>query len=213
MTITFDHTEIFGANFPALSGRDHCIVTNILEHLELNGSVRADAAIEVRELWLYIYYLHKHNKDVEIFKQMSNDRTSASAQNFVSVVQRTNNLAETSEAISRESLVYFINNTINTYHLSIPILSHIANIVIQKLQEETTENQEMFEELQDNIKALQQATFKTRRLKASIQTLKNDQVHKVEDVSIPADNELVVKILANTTKLSNDMSIQSYLRQ
>jgi hypothetical protein len=200
-TITFDDTDIFGKNFSKLKALNHCNISNILEHIELDGKIRIGSNIQVRELWLYIYYLWSHNPNNNMyFIGMSASEGIASAKKFVEYI--SSYLHFKPRKLKRSHLVRFINGIIedgksNQNPIEIPFLSELARIVMEKLKTETTEGEIMYNQLEENLSALKNAVNRSKTILTTIKSEENNLTTTHVD-KMPMPKNLVVKIVTNS---------------
>lgn len=101
MRITFSDIKYFGTRFNQKRRSKICTLMNLLFSGLINfdgtidPSVVNSSEIVLSDLWFYVWYLWKNNKDtIEVFKQMTSDTDSnaANAEKFVMAV-KTENIA------------------------------------------------------------------------------------------------------------------------
>lgn len=131
------------------------------------------------QLWTYIHYLWKNNKDSRILNATSNTRKYspwfpkmsgadgvASAQHFVEVVNQfvpTPGDDNPLRIPTIDQLCTFINQHINTYNITIPFAGMIYKRTLERLQKETHMAEDEFKIIQDHIDKINMYTPNTHR--------------------------------------------------
>jgi hypothetical protein len=215
--ISFERKDIFGKNFSKLKGQDHCIVTNLMKYLTLDGKVKSTntSNIDKRELWLYIYYLWRHNPNHAILSKMTEfNKTSqvghANAKLFISTV---NNFLMTDLGLtiapedvpSKEQLILFVNSVLDKTRqlddpISIPIFDTISQYVIEMLKREDEENESLFNEFEAKVRAKKEARDTLLRMRATVQSLEDKLVVDKQEANDIKGADLHISFINQKTK-------------
>lgn len=118
--LTFNNQEIFDGFYKNLSKIDSIIIKMLLDnHINIDGSLMINNTENIGKniLWTYIYYLWQHNKEIDVFKSMTNDTNgNASAMLFIStIIQKLRASKYKTDGSSYNTIPYNTNNTNNTY--------------------------------------------------------------------------------------------------
>ena len=147
-SITFQTTSYFD-NFYGKTAQIDCEMIKMLSDnkLNLDGSLNESSNISREELWLYIFYLCKHNRNEEdvgkednIFDKMvvrTGNTIKSSAPLYISTIKEF--MKYELEYLSTKNLIQFLNKLQGTKQwktIKIPIFEKVYNDIIQKLSQE-----------------------------------------------------------------------------
>jgi hypothetical protein len=143
------------------------------------SSAASSSDVMKAQLWTYIHYLWKNNKDALVFNTTGNTKKYspwfpkmsgvdgvASAQHFVEVVNQvvsTPGNADPLRIPTIDQLVEFINYHINTYNVAIPFAGMIYKRTLERLQKETDMAEDEFKIIQDHIDKINMYSPNTHR--------------------------------------------------
>lgn len=123
----FKDRSLFGKKWDAAYRETFAAVTKMYSDGKIldDGKLDPNASYGLDELWSYVYYLFKYNKDrLEVFKKMKTKTgNSASARFFYRTVQEHTN---TTARLTPQNIRAFLNDVIEQHHPRIPLLEKSA---------------------------------------------------------------------------------------
>lgn len=154
-SLTFHDKNIFDTFYSNISKIDYVVLKLFLDdYINIDGSLKIDNVekIDKKTLWTYIYYLWQHNKEIHIFKDMSNEQNSnASAFLFLSNVIKVlkdknyksseNYPYDSGMLIEKDDLSMFIMILFKEVpNINLPIIESIFDKIIGSIDEDYQEN-------------------------------------------------------------------------
>lgn len=151
--IIFDNSLIFGKGFSKVSKKESNIVSQLISDgvLNFNGTIDMSqiGKIHKKSLWLYIRYIWQFNHTThDVYRRMSKDSEvhidTPLAHNFVKEVlanmslyrQNIDPSVEEAIAVTSTDLASFINATIQSQQVIVPMISNLLDLMMQRLKED-----------------------------------------------------------------------------
>ena len=225
--LTFERKDVFGAKYAKRKSTNDCIVTNILEAITFEGSIKGEWVdkLDKQDLWLYIHYLWFHNHETNAIFQEMRDGGKASAVLFVKILidvlhtkvgmirsqEHVDMLMQNPQMLENTHLATFVNYVIQDASegkgnaakqaIQIPAISKIVSVTMEKLRDQEAAHDRAFDEVQSSLRLIEKAARNAQKLQPRVRFVENlndSADDNAKNVS-NAKSNIVVKLVTSAS--------------